>query len=48
MIEDRSKFLSLTSIKGGQVTFGDNSKGKVIDKAHVGKAPNIYINNAAC
>ena len=45
MTGDKSKFLSLTPIEGGQVTFGDNSKGKVIGKGRVGKSPNLYIDN---
>ena len=33
------KFISLTSINGGKVTFGDNAKGKVVGKGKVGKLP---------
>ena len=29
---DKSKFMSFTLIKGGQVTFRDNSKGKFMAK----------------
>ena len=45
MTRNRLKFLSLTSIEGGQATFEDNSKVEVIGKCWVGKAPNIYIEN---
>ena len=45
MTGHNSKFLSLTPIKRGQVTFGDNSKGQVIGKGHVGKSSNLYIDN---
>ena len=38
IIGDRSKILSLTPIERGQMTIGDNFKGKVISKG-----PNIYI-----
>jgi hypothetical protein len=30
MTGDDSLFLSITKINGGKVTFGDNSKGKII------------------
>ena len=38
MTGDKTKFLSLKSIDGGQVTFGDNAKGKVIGKGKIGKS----------
>ena len=37
MIGDKSKFLLLTSINGGHVTFKVNAKEKVIGKGRVGK-----------
>ena len=45
MIRDKSKFIFLSPIYGGQVIFKDYSKGKVIDKSKVDKALNIYIDN---
>ena len=37
MIGDKSKFCLLTEGEGGQVTFGENSKGKIIGSGKVGK-----------
>ena len=37
MTDDKSKFCLLTESEGGQVTFGENSKGKIIDSGKVGK-----------
>ena len=43
MIGDKSKFLSLISINGRHVTFGDNARGKVIGKGRVRKSEHAYI-----
>ena len=43
MIGDKSKFLSLTSIYSGHVTFGDNAKGKVIGKGRVTKSKHFGV-----
>ena len=37
MTGDKSKFCLLTESDGGQVTFGGNSKGKIISSGKVGK-----------
>ena len=37
MTGDKTKFCLLTESEGGQVTFGENSKGKIIDSEKVGK-----------
>ena len=37
MTGDKSKFCLLTKSDGGQVTFGENSKGKIIGSGKVGK-----------
>ena len=37
MTGDISKFCLLTESDGGQVTFGGNSKGKIIDSEKIGK-----------
>ena len=37
MTGDKTKFYLLTESEGGQVTFGENSKGKIIDSRKVGK-----------
>ena len=39
-------FLSISSKDGGYVTFGDNSKGKIISMGNVGKEPSPIIENA--
>ena len=38
-------FASLSSMDGGYVTFGDNSKGKIIGIGNVGKEPSPIIEN---
>ena len=40
---DRSKFWLLIENEGGQVTFEENSKGKIIGLGKVGKNPSSYI-----
>ena len=40
---DKSKFLLLTSIDGGHVTFGENAKRKAIGKGTVGKSKHSYV-----
>ena len=37
MTDDKIKFCLLTESEGGQVTFGGNSKGKIIGSSKVGK-----------
>ena len=37
MTGDKTKFCLLTKGEGGQVTFGENSKGKIIGSSKVGK-----------
>ena len=41
MTGDRKAFKSLTTKDGGNVTFGDNSKGKVIGIGNIGESPTI-------
>ena len=43
MTSDKTKFLSLMNIDRGQVTFGDNAKGKVIGKGKIEKSEHHYI-----
>ena len=43
MTGDRSKFCLLTENEAGQVTFGGNSKGKIIGSGKVGKNPSSCI-----
>ena len=45
MTEDKSMFTSLSSKDDGYVTFGDNSKGKIIGIGNVGKEPSPIIEN---
>ena len=45
MSGNKNKFISLTPINGGKVTFGDNSKGKVVGKGKVGKMPHSFIDD---
>ena len=42
---NNDKFMSLTSINGGKVMFGNNAKRKAIDKGEVGRLPNYFIDN---
>ena len=42
---DKNQFFILES-KGGLVTFGDNSKGKIIGIGKVKVTPSIFIENA--
>ena len=37
MTGDRTKFCMITESEGGQVTFGGNTKGKIIGSSKVGK-----------
>ena len=46
MTRNKDKFISLTALNGGKVTFGDNAKGKVVSKGKVGSMPNCFINDA--
>ena len=39
MTIDKSMFASLSLKGGGFITFGDNSKGKIIGLGNVGKEP---------
>ena len=43
MTGDKSMFASLFTKDGGYVTFGDNSKGKIISIGNVGKEPSHII-----
>ena len=45
MTRNKDKFISLITINGAKVTFGDNSKGKVVGKGKVGKMPHCFIND---
>ena len=45
MTGDKSKFCLLTESDGGQVTFGKNSKGKIIGSEKVGKNLSSYIDD---
>ena len=45
MTDDKSMFASLTPKDGGFVTFGDNSKGKIIGIANIGKEHSPIIKN---
>ena len=45
MTRDKSKFSSLSPKDGGSVTFGDNSKGKIIGIGNVGKNSSLTIKN---
>ncbi|XP_057496707.1 uncharacterized protein LOC130781518, partial [Actinidia eriantha] len=45
MTGDKSMFASLNPKDGGFVTFGDNSKGKIIGIGNVGKEPSHIIEN---
>ena len=43
MIGNKGKFISLTTINGGKVTFGD----KVVGKGKVGKMSHFLINDVS-
>ena len=43
MTGDKNKFTSLTLKDGGNVKFGDNSKGKIIDIGNIGKTHSLVI-----
>ena len=45
MTGDKSKFCLLIESDGGQVTFGGNSKGKIIGSEKVGKNLSFYIDD---
>ena len=45
MTGDKNQFTSLVPKDGGLVTFGDNSKGKIIDIGNIGITPFKYIEN---
>ena len=45
MTNDRAMFSTLKSKKGGHVTFGDNSKGKIIGVGSSGKNSSPIIEN---
>ena len=45
MTGNKGKFITLTNINGGKVTFGDNAKGKVVGKGKVGRMPHCYIDD---
>jgi hypothetical protein len=43
MTGDKNKFTSLTLKDGGNVKFGDNSKGKIIGIGNIGKTHSLII-----
>ena len=43
MTEDPNTFATLSSCKGGTVTFGDNGKGKIIGIETIGKKPSLFL-----
>ena len=43
MTGDKIKFYLLTEGEGGQVTFRENSKGKIIGTSKIGKNPSSFI-----
>ncbi|KAL6334564.1 hypothetical protein AAG906_018903 [Vitis piasezkii] len=43
MTGDESKFAFLTKRKGGYVTFGDNSKGRIIGQGNIGNGTSSLI-----
>ena len=45
MTEDEPQFTSLTPKDGGLVTFGDNSKEKIIGICNIGKNSSTFIEN---
>ena len=45
MTRDPKKFQHITSIDGGNVTFGDDNKGKIIGIGLVGKEDTLTFNN---
>ena len=45
MTGDKSKFYLLTESDGGKVTFGGNSKGKIIGSQKIGKNLSSYIDD---
>ena len=46
IIGDFSKFSTFTKKDGGFVTFGDNTKGKIIGIGNIGNSPTPIIENA--
>ena len=45
MIKNKDKFISLTTINRGRVTFGDNAKGKVIGNGKVRRIPHCFVDD---
>ena len=45
MTSDPTIFATLSKQKGGHVTFGDNSKGKIIGVSNIGGNPSPLIEN---
>ena len=43
MMGNKDKLISLMTINGGKVTFGDNAKGKVVGKGKVSRMPHCFI-----
>ena len=43
MAGDKNKFTSLALKDGGNVKFGDNSKGKIISIGNIGKSSSLII-----
>ena len=45
MIKDESKFAFLTKRKRGYVTFGDNSRGRIVGQGNIGNDTSSLIEN---
>ena len=45
MTGDPTIFATLSKQKGGHVTFGDNSQGKIINIGNIGGNPSLLIEN---
>ena len=44
-IGDKEKFISLTIMNGGKVTFGDNVKGKVVGRGKVRRMSHYFTDD---
>ena len=45
MTREKEIFSHILSKNGGYVTFGDNSKSKIVGECKVGKSPNLTIDD---
>ena len=45
MMRNKDKFISLTTINGGKVTFDDNAKVKVVEKGKVSRISHCFIDD---